>query len=163
MQKYFLDVRKDLPVIIFTVNGKDNNFSADFVVRRKKVEDALCWLTGKNANGEPNNHLYKNVKIDRETLSNLPENDILSDVIRVEGEVKSDDNEDVDIDTRPVHFEDDEKVYNAETEMNSFVPTNIDSKKEKEIINEQFLHAPQSFNWDIGDEPLNEFSCQFLA
>ena len=154
---------KDLPVIIFTVNGKDNNFSADFVVRRKKVEDSLYWLTGKNANGEPNNHLYKNVKIDRETLSNLPENDILSDVIRVEGEEKSDDNEDVDIDTGPVHFEDDEKVYNAETEMNSFVPTNIDSKKEKEIINEQFLHAPQSFKWDIGDEPLNEFSCQFLA
>jgi len=38
---------KDLPVIIFTVSGKDNNFSSDFVVRRKKVEEALHWLTGK--------------------------------------------------------------------------------------------------------------------
>lgn len=85
---------KDLPVIIFTVNCKDNSFSSDFVVRRKKVEDALYCLTGKSANGETNNPLYKNVKIDRETLSNLPENDILSDVIRVEGEEKSDDNED---------------------------------------------------------------------
>ena len=68
---------KDLPVINFTVNGKDNNFSSDFVVRRKKVEEALYWLTGKSANGEPYNPLYKNVKIDRETLANLPENDIL--------------------------------------------------------------------------------------
>lgn len=41
----------------------------------------------------------------------------------------------MDIDTGTVHFKDDEKVYNAETEMNSFVPTNVDSKKEKEIIN----------------------------
>ena len=46
------------------------------------------------------------MKIDRETLANLPENDILSDVMRVEGEEKSDENEDVDIDTGPVHFED---------------------------------------------------------
>jgi len=48
---------KDLPVIIFTINGKDNS-SSDFVVRRKKVEDALNWLTGeKKKNGEPNNPL----------------------------------------------------------------------------------------------------------
>lgn len=61
---------KDLPVIIFTINGKDNS-SSDFVVRRKKVEDALNWLTGEKENGEPNNPLYKNVKIDRQTLANL--------------------------------------------------------------------------------------------
>jgi len=66
--------------------------------------------------------------------------------MRVEGEEKSGENEDADIHTGPVHFEDDEKGYNAETEMNSFAPTNIGSKKEKEIINEQFLNAPKSFN-----------------
>lgn len=83
--------------------------------------------------------------------------------MRVERGEKSGENEDVDIDTGPVNLEDDEKVYNAEIEMNSFVPTNIGSKKEKEIIDEEFLNAPQSFNWDIGGEPLDEFSCQFLA
>ena len=40
---------KDLPVIIFTINGKDNS-SSDFVVRHKKVEDALNWLTGEKEN-----------------------------------------------------------------------------------------------------------------
>ena len=64
-------------MIIFTVNGKDNNFSLDFAVRRKQVEGGLYWLTGKNANGEPNNPLYKNVKIDRETLANSPDNRFL--------------------------------------------------------------------------------------
>ena len=71
--------------------------------------------------------------------------------------------EDVDIDTGPVNFEDNERVYNSETEMNSFVPTNIDTKKEEEIISEEFLKAPESLNWNIGDDPLNEFSCEFLA
>ena len=37
---------KDLPVIIFTINEKDNSFS-DFVERHKKVEEALNWLTGE--------------------------------------------------------------------------------------------------------------------
>jgi len=46
--------------------------------------------------------------------------------------------------------------------MNSFVPTNIATKKEK-IITEEFLNSPQSFNWNIDDEPLSEFNCQLLA
>ena len=70
---------KDLPVIIF---GKDN-CSSDFVARRNKVE-ALYWLTGKNINGQPNKPLYKNVKIDKQTLANLPEHGILSDGTKAE-------------------------------------------------------------------------------
>ena len=66
-------------------------------------------------------------------------------------EKKTGENEDLDIDSGPVNFED-EKVHKAENEMNSFIPTNIDSKKEKEILDEAFLNAPQSFNWDIGGE-----------
>ena len=61
---------KDLPVIMFTINEKDNN-SSDFVVRHKKVEDALNWLTGEKENGERNNPLYKNVKINRQTLADI--------------------------------------------------------------------------------------------
>lgn len=122
---------KDLRVIIFTINGKDNS-SSDFVVRRKKVEVALNWLTGEKENGEPNNPLYENVKIDRQTLANLPEHGVLSDVTRVECGDSTIENEDVGIDTGPVNFEDDEKVYNSQTEMGSFVPTNVDTKREEE-------------------------------
>ena len=153
---------EDLPVIIFTINGKDNS-SSDFVVRRKKVEEALNWLTGEKENGEPNNPLYKNVGIDKQTLANLPEHGILSDVTRVECGDSTVENEDVDIDTGPVNFEDDEKVYNSQIEMGSFVPTNVDTKREEEKISEEFLNVPQPYNWNIGDEPLSEFNCQFLA
>ena len=47
--------------------------------------------------------------------------------------------------------------------MGSFVPTNIDTKREEGKINEEFLNSPQLHNWNIGDEPLTEFDCQFLA
>ena len=113
---------KDLLFIIFTINGKDNS-SSDFVVRCKKVEDALNWLTGEKENGECNNRLYKNVKIDRQTQAYLPEHGFLSGVTRVECGDSTIENEDVGIDTGPVNFEDDEKVYNAQTKMGSFVPT----------------------------------------
>lgn len=46
---------QELPVIVFTIAGKDNK-SRDFLVRRQKVADALYWLTGTNENGEPNNY-----------------------------------------------------------------------------------------------------------
>jgi len=64
---------KDLPVLVFTIKGKDNN-SKDFTVRRQKVSDAHYWLTGVNDDGEPNNHLYQTVKIDKVALQALPEN-----------------------------------------------------------------------------------------
>ena len=46
---------QELPVIVFTIAGKDNK-SPDFLVRRQKVAVALYWLTGTNENGEPNNY-----------------------------------------------------------------------------------------------------------
>ena len=152
---------KDLPVIIFTINGKDNN-SSDFVVRHKKVEDALNWLTGEKENGGHNNPLYKNVKINRQTLANLPEHGVLSDVTRVECRDSTIENENVEIDTGPVNFEDDEEVYNSQTEMGTFVPTNVDTKTEEEK-DRVFLNVQQQYNCNIGNEPLNEFNCQFLA
>ena len=47
--------------------------------------------------------------------------------------------------------------------MGSFVPTNVDTKREEEKISEEFLNAPQQYNWNISDEPLNEFDCQLLT
>ena len=112
-------------------------------------------------NGQPNNPLHKNVRIDNQTLANLPEHGILSDVTRVECGDSTVENDDVGIDTGPVNFEDDEKVYNSQTEMGSFVPTNINTKREEEKISEEFLNAPQPHNSNIGDEPLSEFDCWF--
>ena len=154
---------KDLPVIVFTVNGKDN-CSKDFIVRRNKVSDALNWLTGVNKDGEPNNFLYKDVQISKENLDELPENGVLLNVSKVECGIKVNEQSDsnVDIDRGPVDFDDNETVYNSESEMGSFIPANIETKKEKEIIEDQFVKQP-THNWTIGSEPLSEFDVQFLA
>lgn len=154
---------KDLPVIIFTINGKDNS-SSGFVVRRRKVEDALNWLTGEKENGEPNNPLYKNVKIDRQTLANiiyqnmefslmLPE--LNAEIVQLKMNM-------LELILGQLILKMMRKFI-TQTEMGSFVPTNVDTKREEEKISEEFLNAPQQYNWNIGDEPLNEFDCQFLA
>ena len=127
---------KDLPVIIFTVKGKDN-CSKDFIVRQKKVADALMWLTGVNETGEPNNFLYNDVKISHQNIADLPENGVLIGVTRVEcGDQKQnandDDDSEIDIDSGPIDFDENEKVYNSQTEMGSFIPSNTDTKKEKQ-------------------------------
>ena len=71
----------------------------------------FCRLTGERENGEPNYPLYKNGKIDKQTLTDLPEHGILSDVTRVAcGESVCESN-DVRIDTGPVDFEENDKVY----------------------------------------------------
>lgn len=123
-------------MIIFTVNGKDNN-SSDLVVRRKKVAEVLYWLAGEKENGEPNNPLYTNVKIEKQTLANLPENGILSDVARVECETNADENEDLGIDSGPVNFEDDEKVYKLKWE--ALFQQTLTPKRKKKLSMKNFL------------------------
>ena len=73
------------------------------------------------------------------------------------------DEDQVNIDVGPVDPDDNERVYNSESEMTSFLPTNVDKKKEKDIIDENFLDHTVKHNWNVGSEPLNEFSIQYLA
>ena len=106
-------------------------------MRRKKVADALYWLTGVNERGEPNNFLYQNVKIDSHSLQTLPENGMLTGVNTFEC-IDDDASDEPGIDTGPDNSESHEKVYNDESEMSSFLPTNLHKKKEKDIINDEF-------------------------
>jgi len=139
----------ELPVIIFRISGK-GHYSKDFIVRRQKIADALYWLTCLNSNGQPNNPLYQNVKIDTEILASLPENGVLSHISTVDCE---DSDSDIDIltdeipfDSGPVNCDDAEKVFNSETEMTSFIPSNVDKKNEKDVIDSEFLQQPQTYN-----------------
>ena len=120
---------KDLPVIIFTVNGK-NNESKDFQVRRNKVEAALHWLV-------KNNPVYKNVRIEPERIKALPlDGNLNSKVTKIDFQLDTEQNisehddklQDsqsknshcdspktngpVDIDRGPVNIECDEVIYN---------------------------------------------------
>ena len=47
---------------------------------------------------------------------------------------------------------------NSESEMSSFLPTNVNRKKEKDIIDENFLDHTIKHNWNVGSEPLKSVS-----
>ncbi|XP_066921730.1 uncharacterized protein [Clytia hemisphaerica] len=154
----------DIPVIVFKIDGKDNR-SRDLRVRRQKVLDALVWLTGKNSMGEPNNPRYQNVTIDRSRFDKLPEDDYLQMPMNVDfnqEEVEDDDldNEGILPDFGPNSEDSEEKTYDCNTEMGSFIPIKVKTKKEKDIINDSILN-PESVK--IGNEPLNEFTTEYLA
>ena len=85
----------DIPVIVFKLDGKESK-SKELRVRRKKVIDALFWLTGKNNKGEPNNPRYQDVTIDRTRFDSLPEDDFLKMPMNVEFESSENENSDED-------------------------------------------------------------------
>ena len=63
----------------------------------------------------------------------------------------TDSNEDqVNTDVGPVDPDDNERVYNNESGMNSVLPTNVNRKKEKDIIGENFLDHTIKRNWNVG-------------
>ena len=125
---------KDLPVIIFTVNGKDNQ-SKDFYVRKEKVSDALHWLV-------ENNPLYKNIAIDYRQLNALSENSKLELITKLNFEAVATKSNDINckpdsdseelilkigIDRGPIDSKlDQDLVFDENTEMSSFLPLQDD-------------------------------------
>ena len=63
---------KDIPLILVTMNGKDNNYR-NTIVRREKVHNALIWLVN-------NNPLYKDIRISDTALDALPLNGVPNDL-----------------------------------------------------------------------------------
>ena len=63
----------------------------------------------------------------------------------------TDGNEDrVNTDVGPVDPDDNERVYSNESGMSSVLPTNVNRKKEKDIIGENFLDHTIKRNWNVG-------------
>ena len=153
----------DIPVIIFKLDGKENK-SKELRVCRKKVIDALFWLTGKNNKGEPNNPRYQDVTIDKTRFDSLPEDDFFKMPMNVEFESSenenSDEDEEINPDLGPYAEENDEKVYDCNTEMGSFISTKVNSRKEKDVLNDSVL-KPETIK--IGKDALNEFTTEYLA
>ena len=67
---------KNIPLIMVTMNGKNNNFK-DVIVRKSKVEQALSWLM-------KNNPHYDKIKFDSDALNSLPTNGIPDDLQTIE-------------------------------------------------------------------------------
>ena len=78
---------------------------------------------------ESNNFLYKDAKISEQNLAKPPENGVLLNVSKVECGIEDNDLSDsnMDIDSGPIDFDENEKVYNTESEMGSFIRANVDT------------------------------------
>ena len=112
-----------LPVIVFKIDGKNNN-SKELRVRRQKIIDALTWLTSTDKNGRPNNIVYKDVIIDHSRFLQLPEDDFLNLSMTVDFENEMMEDEEILPDRGP-NIDQDELLYDKNTEMGSFVPTKV--------------------------------------
>ena len=94
----------------------------------------------------------------------MPECDGLKNINHVKAKDENSDNDDSDSecpDFGPIQDEDD-RVYDANTEMGSFIPSKINSKCQNKIISDEVLGNSHA-EWVIGDQPYNEFTTDSLA
>ena len=140
-------------MIVVRRKGKENSFK-DLSVRKQNVADALhCLIT--------NNPYYKDVRVNRQYLEFLPENGVPQDL--VSGETQNDDS-DCFTDLCPQNDED--VVYNKESEMSSFSPIPQCHQQEIEAVQQQLScnHNTKHVPWPtVDNEPINEYLTPFLA
>lgn len=133
---------KELPVIIVTVDGK-NDMSKDLIVRRENVSYVLHWLVSHNP-------AYRDVQIDYDCLAQLPLEGIPADLSKVRCK-KGSGSEELDPDKGPL-----------DTELSSMLNP-VKSKQQKEIIRDEILQH-NKIGWpERGQIPVSEFKVQFLA
>ena len=142
---------KELPIIVISVEGKDNT-TKDLIVRRQRVSMALQWLVKHNP-------VYKNIRIDYTCLSSLPTEGIPSDLQKVHCTKISED--EIDPDRGPL--DSDEIPFNHETELSSTLLNPVVLKPQKQLIKDELLQQHKSAWPNRGIKPLNEFKIQLLA
>lgn len=107
------------------------------------------------------NPQYQFIKLDTNSLNNLPTNGVPSDlqtINTVDDLASTDRNNDHDLNAQS----DDEQVYDKHTETSSFLPQNHNNKLEKDEIQNEL--GSEKINWpSIETEPLNEYTTPFLA
>ena len=96
--------------------------------------------------------MYQYVAIDCNALDSLPENGVLNNITTVDLENDQAEGQEVGIDLGPNHPSTDDRVYDENSEMSSFLPTNINRKTEKEV-HDQFLDQTKKHEWHTGNEP----------
>ena len=142
---------KELPIIVITVEGKDNA-TKDLIVRRQRVSMALQWLVKHNP-------VYKDIKIDYTCLSSLPTEGLPSDLQKVHC-TKISENE-IDPDRGPL--DSDEIPFNHETELSSTLLNPVVLKSQKQLIKDELLQHHKTAWPNRGIKPLSEFKIQLLA
>lgn len=119
------------------------------------------WLTHCIGLIITNNPYYKDVCVNQQSLNSLPENGVPEDLISVETE-----NDDSDSFTGLCPQNDEDVVYNKESEMSSFLPIPQCHQQEIEAVQRQLScnHNTQHIPWPtVDNEPINEYLTPFLA
>lgn len=143
---------KDLSVIVVKMKGKDN--FKDVTVRRQNVADALHWLINNNPH-------YKDIIVNQDSLNSLPLHGVPQDIISIETE-NLESSEPCEPNLGPQAEED--RVYNEETEMSTFLPVPDCQQQEMQAIQKQLFQQTTHMPWPtVNNEPLNEFQRPFLA
>ena len=155
---------KDLPIIAFTFEGK-SEYSKEFRLRQEKVLFALLWLV-------KNNPLCKEITIDFNRIKAVP---IDGQILIQSVDFKDFDSNDIMPDRGPVDFESAlDDIENDKELLSSFLPESLSQPKENDRINRCFSEATSDHQSEIshgspanvvelGDEPLNEYTTQYLA
>ena len=142
---------KDIPIVAFTIKGK-NDFEKEFKVRREKVLNALLWLI-------QNNPLYANITIDYYRLESLPVDGFINvDTVDFNQEISQQVG-----DLGPPNsdlFEDDNR---SELNVSSLLPENLSPQTEEKVIKQSLDKVISKNSLDVGSQPLDEFKTQFLA
>lgn len=142
---------KDLPIIAFTVKGK-NDFEKEFKVRRQVVLDALQWLI-------LNNPLYKDIQIDYSRISALPADGFLFvQTIDFHEQISTE-----PCDTGPSNSDTFDENVIDDVNISSFVPQNPSQELEDNIIMDGVQRMSTGNSLDIGSNPIDEFTTQYLA
>jgi len=137
---------EQLPII--RLSSSDGNFkSKDFRVRRQKVLCALEWLVKFNP-------CYQAINIDFSRLEKLPIDEFIDPVRQIT--LQTDDilEQQLPVDRGPL------QQPEIEDEMSTFLPVNLNSRKQKDVLLEAATTVDLEF---VGESPLNEFSTEFLA
>ena len=140
----------EISVLIVKMKGKHESYK-EAIVRRRKVQEALMWLVA-------NNPCYKNVQIDNQAIMHLPCDGVPSDLpLHL--------NTEKDCDLVPNDFgplNEDDALYDENTLMSSYVAIPEQQMLERDaLLDDVHKHI---LDWpSISDEPLSEFSTQFLA
>ena len=144
---------KDISVVVVKMKGRDSNFK-DLTVRRRNVAGALDWLV-------KNSPHYKDITINNHSLNSLPIHGSPDDLLSVETETDSSDNEQLDKQSQ----NDEDFVYDETTEMTSFLPIPECQQQELKAIQDKLSGSTgQPIPWPTVDsDPLNEYNTPFLA
>jgi len=144
----------DLDIVI--VRKDDYNTHHDFHVRRSRILTALQWLV-------TNNIYFRNITIDYNNLSALPEDDHLTNIPTISS---SDTNlESPNVSTQPTELSNSDLSTHPTESSNSnlsrtFIPSIHQTRTEQENLRES-LQSPTTIPWPArGQHPLNEFQSE---